>query len=90
MERESKSHTGNLCLLCPLVPKLGELYESPGCENVFIARWCVAIPREVPAVDGSNKYPMNGVHDVGELMATEIDIRRENHLVVLVYVLEYT
>ena len=88
VECEAEDKTGDFCLPRHLVPKLGELHKSVGDDDVFIAGWCVTIPSEVLTVYALDEHPMNGIHNVGELVAIEIGVRRENLGIALVYILE--
>ena len=89
VERETEDQPGNFRLLRPLVPKLGELYKCLGDESVFITGWFIVIPREVPTVRGSDEYPMDGIHSVGEFVATEISLGWENPGVALADIIKH-
>ena len=67
-----------------------ELKKSVGECGVFIAGWFVVIPLELAKIPMNvNKYPVDGVQKMGELMAAEINIGRENLEVALAYIFEH-
>ena len=67
-----------------------KLYEGVGDDGVFIAGWFVVTPLEGPMSPAWNEYPADGIHNVGELVTTEVDIGGENLGVALDDILEST
>ena len=89
MEREAEDPTWHLSMLHPLVFELSNVEEVAGSRGMFKWGGFKTTPLKGSMFPALDEHLVNGIHSVGKLVATEINVGWENLRVAQSHVFEH-